>query len=49
MLTKVSSVASVGLKVIEIEVEVNMAEKYFPRVKEKCSGNRADDFPDESE
>jgi magnesium chelatase family protein len=30
MLTKVSSVASVGLKAIEIEVEVNVAEKGFP-------------------
>jgi magnesium chelatase family protein len=30
MLTKVSSVASIGLKAIEIEVEVNVAEKGFP-------------------
>ena len=29
MLTKVSSVVSVGLKAIEIEVEVNVAEKGF--------------------
>lgn len=30
MLTKVSSVANLGLKAIEIEVEVNVAEKGFP-------------------
>ncbi len=30
MLTKVSSVASIGLKAIEIETEVNVAEKGFP-------------------
>ena len=30
MLTKVNSVANYGLKAVDIEVEVNVAEKGFP-------------------